>query len=72
MSNLKEVIGIVTDCQVLNIRTTPSGDAGIPCTVHALSELMINLAESTEEFYKVCTAAGVEGFCTKKYVAIKQ
>jgi hypothetical protein len=32
---------------------------------------MIDEKESTEEFYKVCTAAGIEGFCMKKFIAIQ-
>jgi uncharacterized protein YgiM (DUF1202 family) len=67
-----ELIGIVVNCNLLNVRKEADSDSGIICTVSALSELMINLTESTDEFYKVYTVTGVEGFCLKKYVAIKQ
>lgn len=67
-----ELIGIVVNCNLLNVRKEANSDSGIICTVPALSELMVNLTESTDEFYKVYTVTGVEGFCLKKYVAIKQ
>ena len=67
-----ELIGIVVNCNLLNVRKEADSDSGIICTVSALSELMVNLTESTDEFYKVYTVTGVEGFCLKKYVAIKQ
>ena len=68
----EELVGIVTDCQNLNIRNVSNLDADVICTVQALSELMIDVNESTDEFYKVYTAAGVEGYCVRKYVAIKR
>ena len=27
--------------------------------------------ETFEEFYKVCTEAGIEGYCMKKFITIK-
>lgn len=66
------VFGVVTNCVRLNIREEPSISAPIITEVNALSELMIDLAASNEEWYSVCTEAGIEGFCMKKFVAIKQ
>lgn len=67
----EEIIGIVTDCRLLNVRKEANTDSPIICVIPALSEVMIDPTESTDEFYKVCTAAGVEGFCAKKYIVIK-
>ena len=66
------VLGVVTNCVRLNIREEPNISAPIITEVNALSELMIDLAASNEEWYSVCTEAGIEGFCMKKFVAIKQ
>lgn len=66
------VFGVVTNCVRLNIREEPNISAPIITQVNALSELMIDLAASNEEWYSVCTEAGIEGFCMKKFVAIKQ
>lgn len=65
-------LGIVTDCRLLNVRKEANADSPIICVIPALSELMIDVDESTSDFYKVCTAAGVEGYCVRKYVAIKR
>ena len=66
------IIGVVTDCLSLNIRTEPSLDASILCSVRALSKLAIDESSSTEEWFSVCTETGVEGYCLKKFVAIAQ
>lgn len=67
-----EVIGMVTKCVKLNIRKEPSIDAEVLCEVVATSPLSIDLENSTDEWLSVGTELGVEGFCMKKYVNIKQ
>ena len=64
-------IGIVTDCIKLNVRKNPDPNAEIVCEVSAATDLMIDEEQSTDTFYKVFTAAGVEGYCMKRFVAIK-
>jgi len=64
-------IGFVTNCKKLNVREEPRTDADIICEVDYQTELMIDENESTEEFYKVFTTAGIEGFCMKKFIAIR-
>lgn len=66
------VIGVVTNCVRLNIREEPDISAPIITEVNALSELMVDIGKSDEEWYSVCTEAGIEGFCMRKFVAIKQ
>lgn len=63
-------IGIVTDCMKLNIRKEPSADAVVICEVSALSKLLIDWDNSTEDWLSVCTEMGVDGFCMKKFVTI--
>lgn len=67
----KIFIGLVANCKRLNIREGPTVDAPVICEVACQTELMIEEADSTEDFYKVCTAAGIEGFCMKKFIAIQ-
>jgi len=70
--NFEDVkIGFVTNCKKLNVREKPRTDAPIICEVDYQTELTIDEKESTEEFYKVYTAAGIEGFCMKKFIAIQ-
>ena len=64
-------IGFVTNCKKLNVRKEPKIDSDIICEIDYQTELMIDEKKSTEEFYKVFTAVGIEGFCMKKFIAIQ-
>lgn len=69
---VEEVIGVVTDCLKLNIRKEPDKDSDVVVVVTCLDELKIDPETSTDEWYAVCTVAGIEGFCMKKYIAVRQ
>ena len=64
------VSGNVIDCDFLNVREQASVDANVVCLISKYDEVMINKNESTEDFYKVCTATGIEGYCMKRFIAI--
>lgn len=64
-------IGLVSNCKKLNVREKPTVEAPVVCEIVCQTELMIDEKESTEEFYKVYTAAGIEGFCMKKFIEIQ-
>jgi len=66
------VFGVITDCLKLNVRKESKVDADVLTIIPALSEVQVDTEASTDEFYKVCTETGVEGFCMKKYVALKK
>lgn len=72
VEKVAEVFGVVTDCLRLNIREEPTKDSAIVTILTCLDELKINLDNSTDDWYAVCTASGVEGFCMKKFVAVRQ
>lgn len=61
----------VTNCLRLHIHSEPNLESEIVCKVRYLTELEIDLAGSTEDFYKVYTATGAEGYCQKGYVSVK-
>lgn len=68
-----EVIGVVTDCLQLRVRSTPEvRDNNVVTLIDALSEVHIDEESSTDDFYKVCTASGIEGFCMKKHIAVRR
>lgn len=69
---IKEVVGVITGCQSLNIRTNPDVNATVLCREPALSEVIVDLDKSTDEWYNVCLVTGVEGFCMKKFITLKQ
>lgn len=67
--------GVVSECSLLRIRKTPvvTPDNTI-CEIKEGTSVMISLDGSDEDsdFYKVTTESGVEGFCMKKYIKIKE
>lgn len=64
------VIGIVTDCTRLNVREHPYSDSTVLGVITAATELIVIEEESTEDFYKICTSIGLEGYCMKKFITI--
>lgn len=66
----KTIIGNVT-AKRLNIREKPDIGSSILCVAEANSELMIE-EDASDEWFKVCTVLGVEGYCMKKFVDINK
>jgi len=66
------LIGIVTSCTKLNIRNSPDKTAEVVGQVFVNSELVIDVEKSNDDWYCVCTSAGVEGFCMRDFVTVKQ
>ena len=64
------VLGIVHQCLTLNVREEPDKDSGVVCSIQCLTEVMVDEEESTQDFYKICTASGIEGYCMKKYISV--
>ncbi len=64
--------GVVTDCLRLNVRTEPYKEAEVATVVTCLDEVEIDLDASTDEWYAICTATGIEGFCMKKFITAMQ
>jgi hypothetical protein len=63
--------GIVTDCVKLNVRVAPVITATVACVLDANSEIEIDMTKSTDEWFHVTTAAGVEGYCMRMFVDTK-
>lgn len=64
----KTVPGVVVDCAKLNVREEPSIDADVVCVLDVMSEIKIDATKSNNEWFKICTANGVEGYCMRKFV----
>ena len=74
-ANPVQVRGVVTDCLKLNVRSTPKSDpsnANVLGTIECLTGVLVDEAASTDDFYKVQTESGLEGFCMKKYIAVER
>ena len=70
---MRRTFGIVTDCKKLNIRKEPAKvDGNTVCEVEAGTELMIDLPNSTNEWYHVYNSSGLDGFCMKEFILLKQ
>jgi uncharacterized protein YgiM (DUF1202 family) len=55
----------------LNVRKQPSKDSEVLEVITRNSEVEIGLDGETDEFYKVRTKSGVEGYCMKEFISIK-
>lgn len=63
-----EKVGVVVNCEKLNIREEASKDSKILHVVDAGTELTIDTERSLEGWYYISNADGVNGFCMKDYV----
>lgn len=61
-------IGTVIGCEKLRVRPTPDTDQEEISLIDNGSTVKISLEDSTEEFYKVRTDDGVEGYCMKSFI----
>lgn len=68
---VSELVGVVSNCERLNIRQAPVVGPNVVEVVNVGSELKIIDSMSNDEWLEVCTAAGINGYCMKKFVSIK-
>lgn len=66
-----QTVGFVDNCECLRVRKESNVDSEELCIINKLSEVVIDLDNSTDYFYKVTTSEGVEGYCMKKFITIK-
>ena len=64
------VLGVVTECVKLRVRKTPEVGDNVICEILFASEVLVDLNESTNDFYKITTGVGIEGYCMKQYINI--
>lgn len=65
-----EDIGQVSGCKRLNIRKEPNKDAEVIAIVDCGDFLVIDFSTSNDEWYGVCTVAGITGYCMKEFVSV--
>ena len=65
------VTGVVAGCSKLNVRAKPATDADVLTTLDVNSEVKVDPARSTREWVKVTTAAGIDGYCMRRFVSVK-
>ena len=65
------VVAVVVDCAKLNVREEPSPRGAVIGVIDASNEVVVYDSESFGNYYKVCTASGIEGYCVKDYLKLK-
>ena len=65
------VFGKVVGCIRLRVRKQPSLSADNVCEILQDTKVVIDNAESTDDFYKVTTETGIEGYCMKDYIKVR-
>lgn len=67
---VEKVDGVVTGCAKLNVRKEAKMGTTVLCVLTKGDDIVVDLENSTEDFYKVCTSSGVEGYCMKTYISV--
>lgn len=71
--NTNILYGIVTNCKQLNVRREAQKRAdNVLCIISAGDVLEIDKDRSTNAWFYVTTADGVDGYCMKEFVDVEQ
>jgi len=65
----KTVSGIVKNCNLLNVRKSPSPKAEILTTLEKGAPVKVDLNGTTQNYYRILID-NVEGFCFKEFIGI--
>lgn len=65
-----EVIGKISGFEKLYVRKEANKDSEPVGIVTSKDDLSIDITHSTDDFYKVITSNGLEGYCVKEFVKI--
>ena len=66
-----EVLGVVTGCNLLNVRSQPEANSNIITVIPIDSVITISDVNASQDFYKVLIG-DLEGYCMKKFIKIKE
>ena len=65
------VEGMVVGCAKLNVREKPSITASVVYVLDNMAELAVDVAGSNNEWVKICTATGIEGYCMREFIDVR-
>ncbi|WP_407450019.1 SH3 domain-containing protein [Fibrobacter sp.] len=68
---VKTIPGVVVECDLLRVRSHPHSSGVVLCTIERGTEVEVEDSGPENGFYRVCTAAGVEGYCAVPYIELK-
>lgn len=63
--------GVVTNCLRAALYQEPRANSKVLTVITALTRVSVNMDESTDAFYKVSTSNGTQGYCMKKFIAVR-
>lgn len=67
-----EIIYAIVKCIRLNVREEPNLNSKKIGELVTGDEITIDLSKSTDLWYKVFTSSGLDGYCAKDFVEVKQ
>lgn len=70
--NVGTMLTGTVNCLRLHVFSEPRTDSDVVCKIRYLTEVEIDINNSTEEFYKIYTAIGAEGFCQKELLTVQR
>lgn len=66
------VVGVVANCNSLNVREHPDRKAEVITVLRAGTEVQVDVGSKLDEWVHVYTVTGLDGFCMKEYIDMKE
>lgn len=60
--------GVVFDCKSLPVYKRPTQESEVLCELEEGEEIELDLSFHNSRYYAVCTAAGIEGYCSRRFI----
>lgn len=67
----KPTSGIVVGCEFLNVRKSSTKDSETLAVIKSGDKITVDTNMSTNDFYKIHTLSGIDGFCMKKFIEVQ-
>lgn len=67
----EKVSGIVTNCLSLAVRSEPAIESKCLVALPVLASVDIDKTKSTDDFYRINTEDGIDGYCKKQFITLK-
>ncbi|WP_338137360.1 SH3 domain-containing protein [Flavonifractor plautii] len=64
--------GVVANCLRAALYQEPRANSKVLTVITALTRVSVNMDEPTDAFYKVSTSNGTQGYCMKKFIAVRR
>lgn len=61
---------MIVNCFLIAVRKEPNPESELVCELPSSTNLVIDDQETSGKFYKICTPAGIEGYCLKKFIRV--